>query len=181
MCIYIYILIYYNFAPRCRCPWSVMTFHTRLWLLANLCVTLYKSRQRPHVCLLCTEIVNTASLCIKIGFNGSTCLTLLHFKTVIIRGQIRPVLVGFAVDIVAQEQVCLPGLGFSLPVSSNQYSILIFNSSTNDIMGRVAQSVQRLSYGLDGPGSNPGVDEIFRPSRPATQPPVKWVPGLSRG
>ena len=41
-----------------------------------------------------------------------------------------------------------------------------------------------LSYGLDGPGSNPGEDEIFRPSRPAlgpTQPPVKWVPCLSRG
>ena len=38
-------------------------------------------------------------------------------------------------------------------------------------------------YGLDGPGSNPGGDEIFRSSRPAlgsTQPPVKWVPGLSR-
>ena len=38
-------------------------------------------------------------------------------------------------------------------------------------------------YGLDGPGSNPGEDEIFRPSRPAlgpTQLPVKWVPGLSR-
>ena len=39
-------------------------------------------------------------------------------------------------------------------------------------------------YGLDGTGSNPGGDEIFRRSRPAlgpTQPPVKWVPDLSRG
>ena len=39
-------------------------------------------------------------------------------------------------------------------------------------------------YGLDGLGSNPGGDEIFRPSKPAlgpTQPPVKWVPVLSQG
>ena len=39
-------------------------------------------------------------------------------------------------------------------------------------------------YELDGPGLNSGGDEIFRPSRPTlgiTQPPVKWIPGLSRG
>jgi len=39
-------------------------------------------------------------------------------------------------------------------------------------------------YGLDGPGSNPGGDDICRPSRPAmgpTQPPAQRVPCLSRG
>jgi len=38
-------------------------------------------------------------------------------------------------------------------------------------------------YGLDGTGSNPGGDEIFRPSRLAlgsTQPPVKWILDLSQ-
>ena len=40
-------------------------------------------------------------------------------------------------------------------------------------VGPVAQSVVTY-YGPDGPGSNPGEDEIFHPSRPAlgpTQPP----------
>jgi len=38
--------------------------------------------------------------------------------------------------------------------------------------------------GLDGPGSNPGGDENFSPSKPVlgpTQPPIQWVPGPSRG
>jgi len=39
-------------------------------------------------------------------------------------------------------------------------------------------------YWLHGQGSNPGGDDIFRPSKPAlgpTQFSVKWTPGLSRG
>ena len=39
-------------------------------------------------------------------------------------------------------------------------------------------------YGLEGPGSNPGGDEISRTSGTAlgpTQLPVKWVRGLSWG
>jgi len=52
-------------------------------------------------------------------------------------------------------------------------------------MGPVAQSAQRLATGWTVRESNPGGGRDFlHQSRPAlwlTQPPVQWVPGLSRG
>ena len=39
-------------------------------------------------------------------------------------------------------------------------------------------------YGMDGPGSNPGGDEIFRQSGPSLEhakSPLKWVPGCNYG
>jgi len=62
------------------------------------------------------------------------------------------------------------------------YGILIFiyifpyNSGPGSSVGIATGCV------LDGPGSNPSGDAIFRPSRPGlglTQPTVKWVPCLS--
>ena len=62
--------------------------------------------------------------------------------------------------------------------------ILEFNYLYIPAVGRVAQSVYRLGYGLDGPGIESRWGEFFRPSRQAlasNQPPVQWVPGLTRG
>jgi len=57
-------------------------------------------------------------------------------------------------------------------------NLFVYSTGTDSSVGIATD------YGLDGPGLNPGRDEIFRPSTPAlgpTQPPVKWVLGLSRG
>ena len=57
--------------------------------------------------------------------------------------------------------------------------IVLFNKLLN-ICGPGSSVGIATDYGLDGPGSNPGRDEIFRPSRPAlgpTQPHVKCKMG----
>ena len=59
-----------------------------------------------------------------------------------------------------------------------------FLGSTSYKSGPCSSVGIATDYGLDGPGSNPSGDEIFRSSRPAlgsTQPPVNWVPSLSGG
>jgi len=60
----------------------------------------------------------------------------------------------------------------------SEYMYIVLRNGPGSSVGIVTD------YGMDGPGSNPRGDEVFRPSRPAlrpTQPPVQWVPGLSQG
>jgi len=71
-----------------------------------------------------------------------------------------------------------------IPIIFNSAINFYFDNNISPKCGPGSSVGIATDYGLDGQGSNPGGDEIFRPSRPPlgpTQPPLKWVPGLSRG
>ena len=65
------------------------------------------------------------------------------------------------------------------------FSAFFFVMFSTTVRGGPGSSISiATDYGLEGSGSNPGGDEVFFLSKLAlelTQPPVKWVPGLSRG
>jgi len=62
--------------------------------------------------------------------------------------------------------------------------IVFLRTAEHYICGPSSSVGIATDYWLDDPGSNPGGDEIFRPSIPPlepTQPHIKWVRGLSWG
>jgi len=82
----------------------------------------------------------------------------------------------------------------SVVIHMLQGNTLVFDRKTSEKTDKVRNVYTKCGpgisvsiatdYGPDGPGSNPGGDKIFHLSRPAlgpTQPPVKWIQGLSWG
>ena len=60
-----------------------------------------------------------------------------------------------------------PQQGNSLRATSKYFNVSIIYCLSTHLCGPSSSGGIATDYGLDGPGSNPGGDEIFRPSRPA--------------
>ena len=73
---------------------------------------------------------------------------------------------------------------FQVFPSKTLYAFLLFIIRTTRPVGRDSAVAIATRYGLDGPWIESWWGQDFpHPSRPAlgpTQPPVQWVPGLSR-
>ena len=91
---------------------------------------------------------------------------------------------------VSGKSCYLVTVSFKLRVVTTQrvsnVGIQITNTCTlHAVCGPGSVAVIATCYGLDGPGSNPSGGRDFshlsRPDPGPTQPPVQWVPGLSRG
>jgi len=85
-------------------------------------------------------------------------------------------------SVVAQLDLVVPVHTRYCPFLALPHSSY-FEEVTSEGCGPGSSVGIATDYGLDGPGSNPGGDEIFCPPRPAlgrNQPPVKWVQVLSR-
>ena len=73
---------------------------------------------------------------------------------------------------------------YNVPEEPRSAKSCCFTYHNNLLSGPGSSVGIATDYGLEGQGSNPCEDEIFRLSRPAlgpNQPPVKWGPSLSRG
>ena len=71
--------------------------------------------------------------------------------------------------------------GCAIFASSKKEQVTTFPYSTRHNSGPGSSVGIATDYRLDGSGSNPGGNVISGPALGPNQPPVKWVPGLSRG
>jgi len=154
-----------------------------------VCWMRYGQIQRVHAD---TAVTSPDNSCMQRPLNYSGSPTLIYVVMNSIVFSIYPLSLLFFYYFFLYSLVPFPFLSFcvssctSIRLFSPFLCCFLFPLHCSYIpMGGPGSSVGiATDYELDGPGSSPGGDENFRPSRPAlgpTQPPVQWVLGISRG